>query len=163
MIVNVAGCGAMLKDYGHHWHDDRPGAPRAVRRQGEGRQRVSRRAGPHRRRRARSARRPPITTPATWATPRKFARPRGGCWPRFPACKLVDLPETELCCGAAGTYNLTEPEMAARLSRRKLENILSTGAELVVTANAGCLLQIAREARQQGQPLKIVHPMDVLD
>ena len=53
--------------------------------------------------------------------------------------------------------------MAGRLSRRKLANILSTGASTVVTANAGCLLQLAREARSQGQRLEIVHPMDLLD
>jgi glycolate oxidase iron-sulfur subunit len=53
--------------------------------------------------------------------------------------------------------------MATRLSRRKLKNILSTGASVVVTANAGCLLQIQREARVQGHVLSIVHPMDLLD
>jgi glycolate oxidase iron-sulfur subunit len=82
---------------------------------------------------------------------------------RIPGLKLVDLPESELCCGAAGTYNLTEPEMAGRLGRRKLENIRSTAARVVITSNAGCLLQIAREARLQGEALKIMHPMDVLD
>jgi glycolate oxidase iron-sulfur subunit len=82
---------------------------------------------------------------------------------KIPGLKLVELPESELCCGAAGTYNLTEPEMADRLGRRKLKNILSTGARVVVTANAGCLLQIAREAKMQGEVLKIVHPIDLLD
>jgi glycolate oxidase iron-sulfur subunit len=53
--------------------------------------------------------------------------------------------------------------MAQRLSRRKLANILSTGANVVVTANAGCQLQIAREARAQGHRLSVVHPMDLLD
>jgi glycolate oxidase iron-sulfur subunit len=76
---------------------------------------------------------------------------------------LVELPESELCCGAAGTYNLTEPEMAERLGRRKLDNIRKTGARVVITSNAGCLLQIMREARMQGERLKIMHPMEVLD
>ena len=53
--------------------------------------------------------------------------------------------------------------MADRLGRRKLDNIRRTGARVVITANAGCLLQIAREARMQGETLKIVHPMDLLD
>jgi glycolate oxidase iron-sulfur subunit len=53
--------------------------------------------------------------------------------------------------------------MADRLGNRKLKNILSTGARVVVTANAGCLLQIAREAKMQGEVLKIVHPIDLLD
>jgi glycolate oxidase iron-sulfur subunit len=53
--------------------------------------------------------------------------------------------------------------MAGRLGKRKLDNIRSTGARVVITANAGCLLQIAREARLRGEALKIVHPMDLLD
>jgi glycolate oxidase iron-sulfur subunit len=53
--------------------------------------------------------------------------------------------------------------MSQRLSERKMENILSTGADAVITANAGCLLQIAREARKQGHKLPIYHPMDLLD
>ena len=82
---------------------------------------------------------------------------------QIPGLVLVDLPESDLCCGAAGTYNLTEPEMAERLGRRKFKNILDTGARVVAAANAGCLLQIAREARTQGEKLAIVHPMDLLD
>ena len=82
---------------------------------------------------------------------------------KIPGLVLKDLPETDLCCGAAGTYNLTEAEMSARLSQRKLKNILSTGARLVITANAGCLLQIAREARAQGEKLWVAHPIDLLD
>ncbi|MBW8885782.1 MAG: (Fe-S)-binding protein, partial [Planctomycetia bacterium] len=82
---------------------------------------------------------------------------------KIPGLRLVELAESELCCGAAGTYNLTEPEMAERLARRKLANIRATGARVVITSNAGCLLQIAREARMQGETLKIMHPMDVLD
>jgi glycolate oxidase iron-sulfur subunit len=53
--------------------------------------------------------------------------------------------------------------MAEKLGRRKLDNIRKTGARVVITSNAGCLLQIAREARMQGEVLKILHPMDVLD
>ena len=82
---------------------------------------------------------------------------------QVPGLRLVELPESELCCGAAGTYNLTEPEMAERLSRRKLQNILHTGADLVITGNVGCMMQIACEARLQGRLLPILHPMQLLD
>ena len=82
---------------------------------------------------------------------------------RIPGLKLVELAESEICCGAAGTYNLTEPDMADRLAKRKLQNIRSTGARVVATANAGCLLQIAREARMQGEVLKLMHPVELLD
>ncbi len=82
---------------------------------------------------------------------------------QIPGLVLKDLPETEVCCGAAGTYNLTEPEMAGRLSRRKLDNIRRTAAQIVITANAGCLLQIGRESRQQNHRVWVAHPMDLLD
>ena len=57
---------------------------------------------------------------------------------QIPGLEVRDLPESELCCGAAGTYNLTQPEMSARLSRRKMENIKQTGARIAITSNAGC-------------------------
>jgi len=162
VIVNVAGCGAMLKDYGHHWHDERQ----------ERRQKFAAKVKDVSEFLDSLGFIPPegeIHATATYhdachlGHAQKIREAPRRLLARVPGLKMVDLPETEVCCGAAGTYNLTEPEMASRLSRRKLENILKTGAELVVTGNAGCLLQIAREARQQGQPLKIVHPMDVLD
>jgi glycolate oxidase iron-sulfur subunit len=162
VVANVAGCGAMLKDYGHHWADEH---------------------SPERQQFADKVRdvsefldqlglitptgKLPLT--ATYhdachlvhaqkvrEQPRNLLR-------KIPGLKLVELPESELCCGAAGTYNLTEPEMAERLGKRKLENIRKTGARVVITANAGCLLQIMREARMQGEQLKIMHPMEVLD
>ncbi len=81
----------------------------------------------------------------------------------IPRLELRELGDSELCCGAAGTYNLTEPEMSQRLAERKLEQILATNAQLVVAANAGCLLHIASQARRQGHHLSILHPMDLLD
>jgi glycolate oxidase iron-sulfur subunit len=162
VIVNVAGCGAMLKDYGHHWHDE------------------------HQERRQQFAAKVrdinefldglgfippegPINVTATYhdachlGHAQKIREAPRRLLSKVPGLKLVELPETELCCGAAGTYNLTQPEMAGRLSRRKLKNILDTKAQVVLTANAGCLLQIIREARQQGERLRVIHPMDLLD
>ena len=81
----------------------------------------------------------------------------------IPGLELRDLPESGLCCGSAGTYNLNEAEMSDRLAERKIKNILSTGAELVLASNAGCLLQIQREVRQRKLPLSVMHPMDLLD
>ena len=82
---------------------------------------------------------------------------------QIPGLEVRDLAESELCCGAAGTYNLTQPEMSGRLSRRKMDNITRTGARIAITSNAGCALQIAREARDQGEQLAVVHPMEMLD
>jgi glycolate oxidase iron-sulfur subunit len=80
-----------------------------------------------------------------------------------PGLKLIPLPESEICCGAAGSYNLTEGEMADRLAERKLKNILSTGARVLISGNAGCTLQIQAALRQAGSPVWVAHPMEILD
>lgn len=79
-----------------------------------------------------------------------------------PGLTLTPLDETELCCGAAGSYNLTQPAMAERLGRRKADRILATGADAVIAGNVGCLLQIARYVRQSRPDFAVLHPMDVL-
>jgi glycolate oxidase iron-sulfur subunit len=76
---------------------------------------------------------------------------------------FVELPEAEVCCGSAGTYNLTEPEMAERLQARKTENILKTGAKIVVTSNPGCILQIQAGLRKAGAQVEVMHLADFLD
>ena len=77
--------------------------------------------------------------------------------------RYVELPETEVCCGSAGSYNLTEPEMAERLQRRKIENILKTGADTVVTTNPGCMLQMIAGLRKAGAGhVRVVHLADFL-
>jgi glycolate oxidase iron-sulfur subunit len=162
VIVNVAGCGAMLKDYGHHWHDARQESREKFVSKVKDVNEFLDSLG--------------IITPtgelnfkATYhdachlGHAQKIKDAPRRLLSQIPGLQLIDLPETELCCGAAGTYNLTQPEMAQRLSERKLKNILSTGAQVVITANVGCIMQIAREARQQGQKLAVVHPMDLLD
>ena len=80
----------------------------------------------------------------------------------IPGLELVPLEESELCCGAAGTYNLTQPEMSERLGRRKMDRIEATGAEMVATGNVGCILQIARKVKERGRPMEVVHPVDLL-
>jgi glycolate oxidase iron-sulfur subunit len=80
----------------------------------------------------------------------------------IPGLELVPLPESELCCGAAGIYNLSQPEMAAQLGERKAANILATGAQAIFTANVGCLMQIGRHLRRQRPDLWVAHPIDAL-
>lgn len=75
---------------------------------------------------------------------------------------FIDLPESDVCCGSAGTYNLTEPEMAARLQRRKTENIVKTKADLVVTSNPGCMLQIRAGLEKAGARVEVMHIADYL-
>jgi glycolate oxidase iron-sulfur subunit len=81
----------------------------------------------------------------------------------IPGMELLPLAESEVCCGAAGSYNLTEPEMSERLSQRKLRNILDCEPQAVITGNAGCSLQIQAALRRAGSPIWVAHPMDVLD
>jgi glycolate oxidase iron-sulfur subunit len=77
---------------------------------------------------------------------------------------FVELPESDVCCGSAGSYNLTEPEMAERLQKRKIENILKTGAKTVVTTNPGCLLQIRAGLKKAGaDDVEALHIADFLD
>ena len=75
---------------------------------------------------------------------------------------LVALAESELCCGSAGTYNLTEPAMAQRLAERKLDNVAASGAAIVAAANPGCLLQMRAGAIARGLDVRIEHPIDLL-
>ena len=75
----------------------------------------------------------------------------------MPGVNLVELGESDLCCGSAGSYNLTEPEMARALARRKVDNILATPADYVVLSNPGCEFQIAAELRRRGSKVKVVH------
>src|SRR4029434_9765837 len=77
------------------------------------------------------------------ATPRKLLS-------AIPGLKLAPLPESDMCCGAAGTYNLTQPQMATDLARRKLGNIATTGAPACVTGNVGCAMHIQSQALAQG-------------
>ena len=80
----------------------------------------------------------------------------------IPGLELVPLNESEICCGAAGSYNLTQPEMAERLGMRKAKNLLATGAEAIFSSNVGCLIQIGRYLRAEKPKMWIAHPVDAL-
>ena len=82
---------------------------------------------------------------------------------QIPDLKLVELKESDWCCGSAGIYNLTQPEMAERLLQRKVNHIIETGAQAVVTANPGCILQIQQGLRARGREVKVLHLVEVLD
>ncbi|MFZ5828560.1 MAG: (Fe-S)-binding protein [Planctomycetota bacterium] len=162
IIVNHAGCGAMLKEYAHHWRDGlRPHRARfaaKVRDVHEFLDDLGLRAPP--------GRLPAVATyhdACHLAHGQRVVAPPRRLLAAIPQIELRDLPEAGICCGSAGTYNLNEAEMADRLAQRKLGHILSTGAKYVVAANAGCLLQIAAEIRRARAPIRTVHPMELLD
>lgn len=79
-----------------------------------------------------------------------------------PGLQLVELPESTWCCGSAGIYNITQPEMSATLQTRKLENIRKTGVSVVATSNPGCHLQLVNGATSAGMQLEVVQPVTLL-
>jgi glycolate oxidase iron-sulfur subunit len=82
---------------------------------------------------------------------------------QIPGLRLTEMSESSVCCGSAGIYNLTQPEMAARLGRRKADNVLATRAQIVATANPGCALQMASHLREKESPMTVKHVIELLD
>jgi glycolate oxidase iron-sulfur subunit len=82
---------------------------------------------------------------------------------RIPELELVEIQEGDVCCGAAGLYNVLEPAMASELRRRKAEAIVATGASVVASANPGCTAQIAAGLRELGAVVEVLHPVARLD
>ena len=76
---------------------------------------------------------------------------------------VLDVPGGDVCCGAAGLYNVLEPEMSSELRRRKAEAIASTGADVVASANTGCTMQITAGLGELGSPMRVLHPIQILD
>ncbi|MCX6024491.1 MAG: (Fe-S)-binding protein [Chloroflexi bacterium] len=89
------------------------------------------------------------------AAPRRLLR-------AIPGLTLVEMAESDRCCGSAGVYNLLQPEMSTALQQRKVRNIAASGAQMVVTTNPGCLLQIQAGLETQGVKTQIVHIIDLL-
>jgi glycolate oxidase iron-sulfur subunit len=162
IIVNAAGCGAMLKDYHHVLppaeHDRAARFVAKVKDVSEFLDQLGLIPPPR-----------SIARKATYHdachlchAQKVRAQPRA-LLEAIPGLELVPLDESEICCGAAGTYNLTQPEMSARLGLRKMDHIDRTGADLVLTGNVGCILQIDKQARERGGRVAVKHPIDLLD
>jgi glycolate oxidase iron-sulfur subunit len=166
IIINSAGCGSTLKEYGHLLQDDATWAQRA-RRFSERVKDLTEWLALHP---------PELRSPGEAnvvqvtchdachlvhaqqvnRAPRDLLRSVAGD-------AFVEMPESDVCCGSAGSYNLTEPEMAERLQRRKTGNILQSGARVVITTNPGCLLQIQAGLRKAGAVhIRAVHLADYL-
>jgi glycolate oxidase iron-sulfur subunit len=159
IVTNIAGCGAMLKDYGHLQHHSEFGQAFAEKVKDISEFLVQ--LGPvnpeH-----------PLKLRGTYhdachlCHAQQIRKPPRQLLEMIPGLEIVPLAESEICCGAAGSYNLTQPEMAERLGERKTRNILETKAEAVFTANAGCLLQISRHLKKQNPDIWLAHPIDAL-
>jgi glycolate oxidase iron-sulfur subunit len=163
-IVNAAGCGAALKEYGWLLKDDAAWSERAtrfaarVKDAGEFLADVGLSAPPG-----------PLRARVAYDDPchllhgqRVREQPRA-LLAAIPELKVVPLAEADWCCGSAGTYNVTQPELSAKLLERKVGHIAQSGAELVVTANPGCQMQIAAGLRAARAPVTVIHLMDLLD
>jgi glycolate oxidase iron-sulfur subunit len=158
VVVNAAGCGSAMKDYGHLFRDDPEWSERAAAFSGKVRD-VSELLAEHEPR----AERHPIELVIAYHdachlahAQQVRAQPRA-LLEAIPGIELREPAEWELCCGSAGVWNLLNPEPAAELGKRKARNLLETGAEAVVAANPGCALQISVHAG-----LPVHHPMEVL-
>ena len=82
---------------------------------------------------------------------------------QIPGVKLREPIDAALCCGSAGVYNMLQPEVADELGQQKVQNLLNTGAELITSANPGCTLQISKHLQLQGKKIPIMHPIELLD
>jgi glycolate oxidase iron-sulfur subunit len=82
---------------------------------------------------------------------------------QLPGVQLREPIDAALCCGSAGVYNMLQPDVADELGQQKVQNLLNTGADLIASANPGCTLQITQHLRLQGKKISIMHPMELLD
>lgn len=167
VAVNAAGCGSAMKDYGRLLADDPLWAERA--RTFSGRcydvtEVLDRLEAP--------AQRQPLPGAPLRVAYHDACHLQHGqgirAQPRrllaaIPGVELVEIPDAALCCGSAGIYNLVQPAAAAELGERKARHILATGAQAVVTGNPGCALQIAAALERAGQPLPILHTIELVD
>jgi len=164
IITNAAGCGSTMKEYGHILANDPSYADRAMDFQKRTRDICEFLASlPERRQPSEIRMRVTYHEACHLAHGQKIRKQPRELIQSIPGVELVEMRESDWCCGSAGIYNLTQPEMSQKLLQRKVDNIVSTGAEAVVTGNPGCLLQIGHGLRDQGYPIEILHPVELLD
>ena len=164
VVANAAGCGAAMKEYGHLLRDDADWRCRAAEFSARVRDVSEVLAGV-----SWNGAMRPLDLRVTYheachlAHAQRIRKEPRGMLQRIPGLQLVDLVESDLCCGSAGVYNLLQTEMAGQLLRRKVERIRETGAAVVAIGNIGCLLQVGLGLRQAGLPVRAVHPVELVD
>ncbi len=168
IMVNAAGCGAALKEYGYLLREDRQFAGRARAFSAKVKD-VTEFLGELEQRGAlnRTMRRLNLTVAYQDACHLAHAQRITG-QPRrllqaIPGLHLVEMDEAALCCGSAGIYNITQPEMSQRLLRRKMRHALASGAEVIVSTNPGCIMQLQAGVRAAGAAVRVAHLVDLLD
>ncbi len=164
VVVNAAGCGSNLKEYSHQLRDEPGWAARGAALEAKVRDVTELLAelGP-------AAPRSPLHVGIAYQDACHLAHAQGiRDQPRqllrgIPGVELRELTEAEICCGSAGTYNLLHPEPARELAERKAKAVLATGAELMVTANPGCWMQVATTLARMGERMPVAHTVQVID
>ena len=162
--MNAAGCGSTMKDYARLLADDPAYAERARAFTGQVRDvaEILAELGP-------VAPRHPLEMTVAYHDACHLAHAQGvRAQPRalltgIPGLELREIAEGELCCGSAGIYNILNPEPARELGDRKAANIVATGAQVLVTANPGCLMQVTSAIERSGHPMGMAHTIEVLD
>jgi glycolate oxidase iron-sulfur subunit len=163
IMVNSAGCGAMLKDYGHHFRDDPEWAARAKafsNRVKDVTEYLAGRTLPMRRN---------LDVLVTYQEPCHLAHAQRITQPprlllrSIPGLQLREMAESSLCCGSAGVYNLTNPKESRQLQQRKLDHAAATAAQVIVTANPGCLIQLQSGLEERSEPTQVKHIIELLD
>jgi glycolate oxidase iron-sulfur subunit len=163
IVVNSAGCGAMLKDYGHHFRDDPEWAARAAAfsvRVKDVTELLAGRDLPMRR---------ALDVAVTYQEPCHLAHAQRITQPprlllrSIPGLELREMAESSLCCGSAGVYNLTNPKESQQLQQRKLDHAVATKAQVIVTANPGCLIQLQSGLAERGDQVQVKHVVELLD
>ncbi len=165
IIVNAAGCGSTLKEYGElladdpEWHDEAVAFAQQV-------QDIHEFLCAIEINRATLGSLPHTVTyqdachlahaQRIRVQPRDLLR-------AIPGLEVREMQESAVCCGSAGVYNITQPEMAQRLGQRKIRHALATGATIIATTNPGCAVQMAGELRKQGQAVEVRYVVELLD
>jgi glycolate oxidase iron-sulfur subunit len=164
VIVNAAGCGSTMKEYAYLLRDDPEYADRAkafsdkVKDVSEFLYEIGTVAERH-----------PLPVSAAYHDACHLAHAQGvreeprQTLKQIPGMEIKEIREAEICCGSAGIYNMVEPEPAAELGERKAKNILKTEAQMIVTSNPGCMLQIQASFKKMDHDVPMAHPMEVLD
>ena len=164
VVVNAAGCGANLKEYGWLLRDDLEWHERAERFSARVKDAIEYLA-----QLGLSATPGPLDATVTYDDPchllhgQKIREQPRALLRAIPGIRLVELGEADWCCGSAGIYNVTQPELSRQLLHRKVEHIRRSGADLVITANPGCEMQLASGLRSDGSPASVIHLMDLLE
>jgi len=164
IVINAAGCGSTMKEYGHLLRDDPVYAGRAAAFSAKCRDisEILDELEPQ-------APRHPLPLRVAYHDACHLQHAQGvKGQPRrvlgtIPGLTILEIGEAAICCGSAGIYNLTEPEPAQQLGRRKVEHVIATGAEMLATSNPGCLLQIVNGLKEAGVRMPAVHPVELLD